>query len=316
VFFSVYKENQLLAKKKLQMVFQSDDVSKISLSHPFVGKYFVPKGKSNLPAVIVLGGSGGGLNWSEQVAAVLASRGFAAIAVAYFDYRGRWGLPKGLANIPLELFEKVVQWLQAREEVDQQSISIVGISKGGELALLLASYFPQYFDKVVAYVPSLYVFQGIQIGETEKVSSWSYQGKPLAFVPYPKEYRADWNFDKSTLREIHLRAMQNKEALEQARIPIERMKCHLLLISGDLDALGPTSEMCEEIVDSLKKCQYPYTVRHLRYQEAGHGFFIPNLPPVLIGSKDRVKPIAIAERDAWRKMIDFLQETPPLACKH
>jgi dienelactone hydrolase len=59
------------------------------------GRFFRPAGQPR-GAVIVLGGSGGGIGWSGEVAAQLAVEGYAALALAYF----RWpGLAKHLAGI-------------------------------------------------------------------------------------------------------------------------------------------------------------------------------------------------------------------------
>ena len=48
------------------------------------GTFFVPAGGGVHPGAIVVGGSGGGLQ--EGDAALLASRGIAALALAYFAY--------------------------------------------------------------------------------------------------------------------------------------------------------------------------------------------------------------------------------------
>ena len=55
----------------------------------------------------VLGGSGGGL--PQGLAALLASHGYVALALAYFSYEH---LPAELVSIPLEYFETGMRWLQ------------------------------------------------------------------------------------------------------------------------------------------------------------------------------------------------------------
>src|SRR3954470_4655074 len=66
------------------------------------------------PGIVVLGGSEGGLAQAEELAAGLASHGFAALALAYF---GAAGLPERLAEIPLEYLEAAVDRLLARPEL-------------------------------------------------------------------------------------------------------------------------------------------------------------------------------------------------------
>src|SRR5262249_52337034 len=62
-----------------------------------VGTLFLPPGDEPNAAVMVLSGGGGGIN--EEGGAIMASRGYAALALGYF---GLEGLPRGLVNIPLE----------------------------------------------------------------------------------------------------------------------------------------------------------------------------------------------------------------------
>lgn len=66
-----------------------------------VGTLFLPPGPGPHPAVMVLNGSGGGIN--EPRAALLASRGYAAFALGYFK---ALGLPDYISNTPLELFAR------------------------------------------------------------------------------------------------------------------------------------------------------------------------------------------------------------------
>jgi len=305
---TVSYDDTILTTDEFLMRYAASEVKNIEVREGFVGKYFFKEGKASLSAVIVTGGSGGGFLWSEQVAALLASRGYAALAVAYFDYRGSYGLPNGLAEIPLEHFRESIQWLRDRKEVDPESVSFIGISKGGELAVLIGSVFNKTFKAIVGFAPSMYVFEGIQVGQKEKVSSWSYEGKPFPFLVYPPEYEPSWNFDKSKLREFHEWSVKNatKDELEEARIKVENISCPVLLISGAKDSLGPTSEWAAAMVKKITEKKPQLEVKHLNYEMAGHAFFIPNLPPSLITPRVEAYDMALAERDAWAKMLQFL----------
>ncbi len=100
------------------------------------------------PAVVVLGGSEGGLPLRN--AAWLASHGYAALALAYFRYDN---LPQRLEAIPLEYFGQALSWMASRPEIDANHIGVMGVSRGGELALQLGSMYPQ-IKAVVAFVPA------------------------------------------------------------------------------------------------------------------------------------------------------------------
>ena len=80
------------------------------------------------PAIMVLGGSEGGIQWAADTSELLARHGFVTLAVPYFKMPE---LPSQLEEIPLEYFVTALRWLQAHPAVDAQRIGIVGASKGG-----------------------------------------------------------------------------------------------------------------------------------------------------------------------------------------
>ena len=102
-----------------------------------VGTLFHPVTPGPHPAVIVLGGSDGGLR--EGGAEALAREGFAALALAYF---GVDPLSPELIEIPLEYFAGAIAWLKSQPVIDPNKIATVGGSKGSEPALLLGATYP------------------------------------------------------------------------------------------------------------------------------------------------------------------------------
>jgi len=113
-----------------------------------VGTLFVPPGDGPHPAVIVLGGSDGGI--SEHRAALVASHGYAALSLAYF---GTTDLPSELVNVPVEYFEHAVSWMRGQPWLQDGFLAIWGASRGGELALLLGATIPA-INAAIAYVAS------------------------------------------------------------------------------------------------------------------------------------------------------------------
>jgi dienelactone hydrolase len=81
------------------------------------------------------------------------------------------GLPTALNRIPVEILERARAWLRARPEADVQRLGVVGASKGGEFALVLASIY-DWIGAVVAFVPSDTVWQGSAAGHGIVGSGW------------------------------------------------------------------------------------------------------------------------------------------------
>ncbi|HEY0701816.1 MAG TPA: acyl-CoA thioester hydrolase/BAAT C-terminal domain-containing protein [Candidatus Acidoferrales bacterium] len=288
-----------------------------------VGRLFVPPGVARPPVVVVLSGSGGGFDVDK--AAVLSRHGFATFALAYF---GIDPLPSWLHRIPLEYFESAIAWLGAQPEIDAERVGILGVSRGAELALLVASSTPT-IRAVVAYAPSsvAWAASGRDKATGELIPCWTRGGQPIPFAPLPlRGFMLRSAFPVAALkrpvlfRNLFRAGLRNRRAAEHASIPVENMSGALLLVSGGDDHLWPAAEMSERIVSRLKKKAFAHAVEHLHYPEAGHMLrypFLPTTPRVssnkhLRGAKfsfgGNPEADAAAQEDAWRRAITFLQQ--------
>jgi hypothetical protein len=147
--FRLRRGSTQLAIAHMEQIPMADGVERVSLHGGALrGTLFLPPGKERHPAVLVLGGSEGGM--PARRAAWLASHGYAALALAYFRYDD---LPKELVRIPLEYFGEALNWMVHRQEIAGDRIAVMGISRGAELALELGSIYP-VLKAVVAYSPS------------------------------------------------------------------------------------------------------------------------------------------------------------------
>lgn len=139
------------------------------------------------PAVLLLGGSEGGLGvGAHQMALALQQEGFAVFHLAYF---GAPGQTDALEGIPLELFDKGLDWLKTRPDVDPDRVAVMGASKGAEAALLVASRRPDLVA-VVAGMPTSVAWNGVNwaSGGQSKRASWTAGGKEVVTMPF-----GDWN---------------------------------------------------------------------------------------------------------------------------
>ncbi len=311
VTFRLSSDGVLLGERTVDLHFVSADVRVTEITEPFAGKYFCSEASERgpLPAVLVLGGSAGGLLWSEQMAALLSAHGFAALALAYFDWQGRSGLPNQLAEVPLEAVDRAMRWLQAQPGIDPARTGVMGLSKGSELALLYASLYPQAIRAVVGYSPASHVFESISMVPAGRRSSWTYEGRPLPYLPYPGGPKSWTPAELAQLRKLHEQALNTStdEELEAARIPVEAMRAPALLITGAHDETWPAADMAEGVLQRLKKCGYRWEVRHEHFPEAGHLIDIPNLP-VIAEHGVPAKAAAAAAREAWQTVLSFFHK--------
>jgi len=275
-----------IATANIKRIIYSKDVTQSMMTeNGLVGKFYVPNSAEKYPALIILGGSEGGIY--SQIASLLASHGYATLALAYF---GTPPLPSSLTEIPLEYFKKAIDWLKTQEEVDHGEIGVIGGSRGGELALLLGSTFPE-IKVVVGYVGSGIVFCSEDSG---RKAAWTYNGEPIPFlVPFS-------DFDEAT-------------------IPVEKINGAILLISGKDDQIWPSTRLSEVAITRLEESNHSYPFEHLAYDDAGHHigapYFWPTSGDVLIhpisGAKysfgGTPEGNALANADSWVKMLEFLE---------
>ena len=234
---------------------QAVGVTTRKLTMPADGVYGVlyrPKDTTTRkPAVLVFGGSEGGLSYPVQVkAALLAAHGYPTLALAYFDAPG---LPEDLAAIPLEYFRKALTVLRAQPGVDTGHLLVTGASWGGEGSLLVAATYPGLVNGVIAEVPNSYVDVA---PFTKKRSSWTVNGRELPFAPANQFGAPAAEVDPKTY------------------IPVERIRGPILLACGELDLSWPSCRNVDDITDRLKGRQ---GVRVLRYRDGGH--YIGVFPP-------------------------------------
>lgn len=280
-----------------------------------VGTLFAPEDDGGeLPGVIVLGGSEGGIH--ETDAALLAAHGFVTFALGYFGVKG---LPEHLVDVPLEYVGTAIDYLSER----CGEIGVVGGSRGGELALLAGATFSQV-RAVVSVVGSGVVTQGIGPGANllQKLSyeaaSWTLKGEPLPYLPYyvSDELRAKIVNDEPVPLRL---AFDTSDGIpEDTEIRVENIVGGVLLISSGHDDGWPCVELSEVAMRRLKDHDHPFPYEHVVYPEAGHLIAGPPHRPatdvtypgpgVTFSGGGVPQTTAHARADAWKRTVEFLQE--------
>jgi dienelactone hydrolase len=248
------------------------------------GEVFEPAGSGRRPAALVIGGSDGGLSTAGE-AALLASHGYPAMALAYFKEPG---LPRALEDIPLEYFARAVERLRARPDVDPRRVAVIGASRGGEAALLIGATYPRLVHGVVGLVPSDVVMPSPDGHST----AWTLHGRPVAHVP-AGEFA---NPDPSDAPDAFIQA--------------ERIDGPILTVSGGDDALWPSSGFTTVLHRRLDERRFAHTHEDLQFADAGHlvGSAIPYLPAAVVAQYGgSARADAAGRAAAWPRILSFMR---------
>lgn len=253
----------------------------------FVGRYDAPATATSRPAVLIFGGSEGGLSF-QLTAAVLAARGFPTLSLAYWKEPG---LPSALSNVPLEYFANALRWLRRQPQADSNRVVVIGVSRGSEAALLLGAYYPDLVDAVVASVPSnvaLCSFPGCD------GPAWTLNGKP---VPYTRQPNNPTPSDDPA-----------------AVIPVERIHGPVFLDCAGLDGAWISCPYSDAIMSRLAAFHHPYHDVLFRYPRASHfvGSLLPYQPlaPRSIFRLVNFDTDERAREALWPHLLAFLRGVP------
>lgn len=245
-----------------------------------VGTLYLPPGDGPHPAVMILNGSGGGIN--EPRAALYASHGYAAFALGYFKGPG---LPDYISNTPLEYFKQGMDWLRRTMRPAHDFVALSGQSRGGELVLLLGATFPEAVSAVIGYVPSALIHSAQNACDPaigREGPTWLLDGKPLPHI-WENNRTASWApFDEGPPPHRHARAMltalDDANAVERARIPVEKILGPVMLLSAEDDGSWPSSLYSRMVTERLAAHAHPHVVKHLDFDRAGHAIVFPFAP--------------------------------------
>ena len=321
--FEAIVNDKIVASVDVERLIFTDDVRRIPITEDGLdGILFLPPSDKPHPAIITLKGSSGGL--SQGVASMYAAQGFAALALAYFN-RGQ--LPRTLVDIPIEYFEKAIHYLETHDNVDSKRLAVVGKSRGGELALLLGSIFPQ-IKVILADVPSGVLWNGFGY-DWEKEGSrpaWVYKDKALPYMD------TDYDAERYKYRQSYIergegiptapgfltQMRQYPDKLKHAEIPVERINGAVLMLSGEDDQMWPSVELAEIAMNRFRAHNFQNPYQHIYYAGAGHIFDGAYLPTTMLNTVHRVNdnfyalggtPEANyrAGVDSWQKKLEFLE---------
>lgn len=228
------------------------------------------------PAILVIGGSDGGIDNAAAQAQAFAEAGLPALAIAYFKAAR---LPSELREIDLEYFRDALEWLAAQPEADPHRLVVFGVSRGSEAAMLVGAHFGRLVSGVVAAVPSNVVVCSWPPG----APAWMIEGRPL---PYQSRFGPP-------------------VFVQGAEIPVENIRGPMALIGGGSDRVWPSLAMAQALSDRRRAAGLSGADLLLAYPAASHalGLLLPDRPG--LSAEDRR-----AIEDAWPRILDFIRRVP------
>ena len=252
--------------------------------------------------VIDLFGGAGGL--AEFKAALLASHGFAGLALAFFAYDD---LPSSPQFIDLGYIEEAAEWLYHHPKVLPNGIGIHSFCMGSWVGLLLASYRTDLVKAMVAISPWHAAYW----------MPYKYKGK------LSNEYHYSSEDMKITDEGVILRYCMpsaKEIALPSAELsavtPVERITCPVILVMGTDDLCIDSEFTVGYISEQLKAVGKESLCTVLRFPGAGHRIEPPYTP---LSHVSYMKPYqqywvlggepkshALAQEISWHKILDFL----------
>ncbi|XP_007939576.2 acyl-coenzyme A thioesterase 1-like [Orycteropus afer afer] len=260
---------------------------------------FLPPKPGPFPGVVDIYGAGGGL--LEYRASLLAGKGFAVMALAYYNYED---LPKGIETLHLEYFEEAVNYLLNHPEVKGPGVGLLGISKGGELCLSMASF--------LKGITAATIING-SVANVGGVLHYKDESLPPVGVN-----RNRIKMTRDGLADIMDALNSPLEGPDQKSfIPVERAKCTFLFLVG-LDDHNWKSEFHATEASNRLQAHGKEKPQIICYPGAGHYIEPPYFPmcraslhtlvgsPVIWGGESRAH--AMAQVDAWKQLQTFFHK--------
>ncbi|KAM9202492.1 acyl-coenzyme A thioesterase 1-like [Dugong dugon] len=260
---------------------------------------FLPPEPGPFPGVVDVSGAGGGL--PEYRASLLAGKGFAVMALAYYNYED---LPKSLEILHLEYFEEAVNYLLNRPEVKGPGLGLLGISKGGDLCLSMASFLKGITAATIIN-GSVANVGGVLHYKDETLP-------PLSANQNRVKVTKDGLVDIMDALNSPLEGPDQKSF-----IPVERAECTFLFLVG-LDDHNWKSEFYANEASNRLQAHGKEKPQIICYPGAGHYIEPPYFPmcraslhtlvgsPVIWGGEPRAH--AMAQVDAWEQLQTFFHK--------
>lgn len=263
---------------------------------------FLPLGPGPFPGLLDLWGGGGQL--VEYRAALLASHGFASMAIDYLTAKITMETGKMVDN---QYFETAYRVLQQHPQVCGSKIAMIGLSFGTSITLKMAVYSEVIKLSAAVCISGSHV-QPVDGSVEEILRFFQKNGDKTRFS---EKNEVIW-------RDLLLPIPTDPSL----KVNVGRLQCPLLLVVGEDDQNWPSQESALDIKEMMARAGNSHLLTVLSYPNAGHLIEPPYTPHA---RSSTLKTVEIEEKvmclwggqtvehsraqeDAWKKMVVFLRE--------
>ncbi|XP_068595284.1 peroxisomal succinyl-coenzyme A thioesterase-like [Brachionichthys hirsutus] len=292
-----------LAGVVVERWYMAPDVQRIPITEDGVtAALFLPSGPGPFPGVLDLWGGGGKL--VEYRAAMLASHGFASLALDYLTPKVTLETGK---MVDSDYFEAAYGVLRQHPRVLGSRIAMVGLSFGTSVTLKVAAYSELIKLRCVVCISGSHV-QPVD-GSIKEMMSFLRENAAKARI----------TDDNQVIWRDLLLPIPTDPTL---KVDVGRLQCPLLLVVGEDDQNWPARESATDIKAMMERAGNCHLLTVLQYPNAGHLIEPPYTPltrsSFFKSATSDQKSITLwggetvahsrAQEDAWRKMLVFLRE--------
>lgn len=281
------------------------------------GSYFAANpNPGEHPVIIIVGGADKLRVNRETVMPQLVAQGYSVFYFANYEIiYGASGpsvkeLPTRYVDIPIDQLQDVYDWVADQPGVDESHIGLYGFSRNSAFVLLSATRF-DWVDAVVAIAPSDVVWEGwgdrVKLGTT---SSYSWNGEPLAYVPYSDSWNREVSkFGRGERGRLRIPMdegrWENLDRVSAARIPIEQYTGAVMVAGGEQDDLWSAGHMSQNIAE--RRAEAGLATELLVFPDAGHGLLGDGQNPIIfLFESDEARPVlAKAQSEVWEATLNF-----------
>lgn len=255
----------------------------INLKNPFLGSaVYSANTLDKKTSILKLHGSEGGSEYYGNIeASTIAAIGYTVMTYCYFDCnRGLVDPRQTLKNVEISKVFEAIQWLRS-QPTSNGKVFVYGVSRGGELALILASLaktFDVKIDGVIAHAPSD-TFNGPYNWNWSSPMCWLCKLGPNQCATTAPKTDYTWNmscgeFDLPLVYGPNSAwLLKGQTTPSKTPIKIEDYNGPLLITVGTKDEVWPF-EQTQKIEATLKAAGKKPSIHY--FENAGHGFRGPD----------------------------------------